>query len=305
MAESWFAARRVHEGVWRVAEPGHVNSWLVEGEDRAVLIDSGLGLLSIRRECERVTDKSVEVVNTHAHFDHIGGDREFDAIAIHEKGVKQLARATDPAMLQDYVAAIPEIARTSRELAAANREGRNFLITPDEISRELPEGFDPASWRIGPVAATRALRDGDRIDLGGGRKLEVIHTPGHTPDSICLLLEDEGFLFTGDTVNSGPLWAHQLEGDVPVFARSTAKLAEREGDVRLVCMGHHLRAIAEPAFLSEVADVFSLIVDGRLQGVPAEDDFGDAALLVESGRVMVYLPDPSRKTSGPYDEWEL
>jgi len=294
--------RQVARGVWRVAEPGHVNSWLVEGSERAALVDSGLGLFSIREVCERLTDKPVEVVNTHSHFDHIGGDHEFEQVAIHEAGVAQLARETDPAMLTEYLLSIQGMHEGSVELAEMDRGQFAFLVTPDELVRSLPEDFD-GEWRIGPVEATRALHDGDRFDLGD-RSLRVIRTQGHSPDGICLLLEDAGVLFTGDTVTSGVIWAHQVESDLPAFVGSTALLAGLEGEVSLVCMGHHLRSEAEPAFLAEVAEAFAGIASGALHGRPAEDEFGDPALLVEHGRVMVYLPDPARPRSGLFDEWE-
>jgi len=293
----WFVPRRVAEGVWRVSEPGHVNSWLVEGSDRATLVDSGLGLFSIREECERLTDKPVGVVNTHSHYDHIGGNKEFVDIAIQAEGVAQIAIPVDDEMLRSYVEMIPAMHQAFGSLATKDRELFAFLMTSDERVRDLPEDFDPTSWHIPAVEASRSLSDGDLIDLGD-RVLRAIHTPGHNPDSICLLLENEGIMFTGDTVVSGVIYAHMEDSDLEEFVRSTARLAEMESDVRLLCMGHHLRPIAEGAFLSEVADAFQGIQAGAVRTTPAEDDFGYPALLAEHGRVMVYLPDPAR----PHDE---
>lgn len=285
----WFSPRRVAEGIWRVSEPGHVNSWLVEGANRAALIDSGLGVFSIRSECERLTDKPVTVVNTHSHYDHIGGNREFDEIAIHEKGVAEIAEPQDDAMLRSYLEMIPRMQKDFASLAVTDRELFAFLMTPDERVRGLPDGFDPTSWHIPGVDASRALSDGDAIDLGD-RELRVMHTPGHNPDSVCLLLEGEGVMFTGDTVVSGVIYSHMEDSDPRAFWLSTARLAEMEGRVRLLCMGHHFRPIAEGAYLAEVAEAFAAIDAGTADVSPSEDDFGYPALLAEHGRVMVYLP---------------
>lgn len=298
----WFVPRRVADGVWRVSEPGHINSWLVEGTDKAALIDTGLGLFSIREECEKLTDKPVGVVNTHSHFDHIGGNTEFDDVAIHRDGVAEIATSGDDAMLRRYLEMMPRMHEESRSLALKDRESFSFLMTPDELVRELPGDCDLDSWHIPAVEASRSLSDGDAVDLGD-RVLRVTHTPGHNPDSICLLLEDEGIMFTGDTVVSGVIVAHMEDSDLDAFVRSTARLAEMEGDVRLLCMGHHLRPVAEAAFLSEVAEAFAAIAAGETVAVPAEDDFGYPALLVEHGRVMVYLRDEARAPSGePTDQ---
>src|SRR5215475_9611505 len=63
-----------------------------------------------------------------------------------------------------------------------------------------------STWSYRPTTATRTLRDGDQVELGG-RDLTVLHTPGHPPDSICLLDERNGVLFGGDTINTGPIYA--------------------------------------------------------------------------------------------------
>ena len=72
-ATGWFATRELERGVWLVAEPVHVNCFLVAGRERAVLIDSGLGIADIRPIVESLTDLDVMVANTHHHWDHVGG----------------------------------------------------------------------------------------------------------------------------------------------------------------------------------------------------------------------------------------
>src|SRR5437879_7553909 len=187
VSESWFATRELPGGVFLVAEPGHVNSFLVVGAERAALVDSGLGIASIRTAVTALTDRPVVVVNTHHHFDHVGGNAEFGERAIHELGAGPLAEPVPAAHLDAYVS----FARDLSASVAAYREvdERFFSFLSDEtIPRRLPDGFDPGSWVIEPPPPGRLLREGDQVDLGG-RSLHVIHTPGHTPDSICLLDE--------------------------------------------------------------------------------------------------------------------
>src|SRR4051812_2996775 len=192
-AAAWFYTRRVGKGVWLIAEPQHVYTWLVEGNDRAVILDSGMGILPIRPVAERLTSKPISVVNTHYHFDHIGGDWGFDDIAIHEIGAPLIEQEVPRELLDVY------LDYRERPLAAAGQVGpldreSFWLMTPESRPRPWPAGWDPAAWAIRPVKATSTLVDGDRIDLGG-RELTVIHAPGHSPDGICLLDERDGFLF--------------------------------------------------------------------------------------------------------------
>jgi glyoxylase-like metal-dependent hydrolase (beta-lactamase superfamily II) len=285
---SWFRTRELHPGVWLVAEPSHVNSWLVAGDDRAVLLDTGLGIVPIRPVAEALTDRPVSVLNTHAHFDHIGGNHEFEEIAIHELGAAPLEHEPPSALLADYVA------YTRRLLAVADayrRTDRAFLhlLSPDSDPRPFPEEFDPANWRILASHPTRTLRDGDTVDLGG-RTLAVLHTPGHSPDSISLLDEHAGLLFAGDTINTGPIYAQLPDSDLAEFAASTRRLADLRHDVRSVLVHHFGRVAVEPAFLTSVAEAFEQLCTAPQLSVEATDCLGRDVREVRFAGFSVLLP---------------
>lgn len=265
---SWFHARPVARDVWLVAEPGHVNSWLVAGRDRAVLVDTGLGIAPIRPVAAGLTDRPLDVVHTHAHFDHVGGDAEFARVAIHPAGVAELRAGTDPAERARY------LGHARRMLAAVGRYralDREFfhLLCADSDPRPLPPDVD-ATWAPGPAPEPATLDEGDVVDLGG-RRLRVLHTPGHTPDSVCFLDEHAGLLFAGDTINTGPIYAQAPEADLAAFAASTARLADLADDVHLVLMAHFGRGVAEGHYLREVADAFARLRAGDAVVRPARD----------------------------------
>jgi glyoxylase-like metal-dependent hydrolase (beta-lactamase superfamily II) len=285
---SWFQTRQLHAGVWLVAEPSHVNTWLVAGRERAVLLDTGLGIAPIRPAAEALTDRPVSVLNTHAHFDHIGGNHEFDEIAIHELGAPALEQEVPPALLADY------LDYTRRLLAAAHDYRRTdralfHLLSPDSNPRPLPEGFEPASWRIPASRATRTLRDGERVDLGG-RELTVLHTPGHSPDSICLLDERDGLLFAADTISTGPIYAQLPDSDLGAFAASTRRLAALVPELRSVLVHHFGRITVEPSFLTAVADAFETVCAGERPSAAATDCLGRDVREVRFGGFSILLP---------------
>jgi glyoxylase-like metal-dependent hydrolase (beta-lactamase superfamily II) len=285
---SWFQTRELHPGVWLVAEPSHVNSWLVAGDDRAVLLDTGLGIAPIRPVAEALTDRPVSVLNTHAHFDHIGGNHEFEEIVIHELGAPRLEQEVSPDLLAEYVR------YTHRLLAAADDYRRTdgdlfHLLTPDSDPRPLPEGFDAAGWRIPASRATGTLRDGDRVDLGG-RELTVLHTPGHSPDSICLLDERHGLLFAADTINTGPIYAQLPDSDLEAFAASTRRLADLAPGLRSVLVHHFGRVAVEPGFLSAVAEAFETVQAEEPRGTAASDCLGRDVREVRFAGFSILLP---------------
>jgi glyoxylase-like metal-dependent hydrolase (beta-lactamase superfamily II) len=285
---SWFHTREVASGAWLVAEPGHVNSWLVEGSGSAVLIDSGLGIAPIRPVVEALSHRPLRVVNTHHHFDHVGGNHEFSDISIHHLGADLLDLAPPPEVISAYL----RYTRALLEAAGARREDDRaylHLLTADADPRPLPPGLDESNWRILPTRATRLLSDGDRLALGE-RALTVLHTPGHSADSICLLDEREGLLFAGDTINTGPIYAQFPDADLDLLARSARRLAELESEIRLVFVSHFGRAVADPRLLGEVADGMEAIAGGDAVLSPARDCLGAKVQEARFSRFSVLLP---------------
>src|SRR4051794_18204787 len=255
---AWFDVRLLAPDVFLIAEPGHVNSFIVVGDDRAVLLDTGLGVSDIRAVAEGLAGKPLSVVNSHYHFDHSGGNRLFENIAIHRIGAELLAQPAPEGLAEGYMAYTQRLIEAWQGYKQLD-DAYFHLVTADTLVRPLPEGFDPAGYEIVPTKATRLLEDGDEIDLGG-RVLRVLHTPGHSPDSICLFDERNGLLFGGDTINTGPIYAQLEDSDIEAFARSTRRLAGLRDSVSRLFVCHFMRVDNPPALLTEIADGFERLL---------------------------------------------
>jgi glyoxylase-like metal-dependent hydrolase (beta-lactamase superfamily II) len=107
MVTEWFVVRQVTRDLWMVAEPGHVVSWLYVGSERAILVDSGTGIVPIARLVASLTDRPVTLVNTHYHFDHVGGNAGFAERLAGRRGGPYLERGTPRDLLRRYLAAFP------------------------------------------------------------------------------------------------------------------------------------------------------------------------------------------------------
>jgi glyoxylase-like metal-dependent hydrolase (beta-lactamase superfamily II) len=285
--DAWFATEAVEPGTWLVSEPGHVNCFLIEGGDRAVLVDTGLGLADIAAVARRLTDKPIAVVNTHSHSDHRGGNWRFADVAAHPLAAAALAEPVAPDYLAGYLA-------VAREQSAAYERARQaddrffHLFTATTRLRPLPPRAD--DWTVPGGPAPRPLADGERIDLGG-RELTVLHTPGHSADSLCLLDERAGLLFAGDTLITGDFWAHTPDTEIEVFAATLRRLADQlAGSLTAVYPAHTLRYRARPGLLTAAADAFAAIIDGTSAGTPGADLLRRPAIRHEFAEFTVLRP---------------
>ena len=245
----WFEVYRVRPGVFALYE-GHqaeeVISYLIVGERKALLFDTGMGIAPIRPVVEQLTKLPVTVLNSHTHYDHIGGNYEFTDIL-----------AMDTAFTRE------------RATHGYSNTVMRDEVAPGNLCGHLPKGFDPASYRARPFRITGTVHDGSVIDLGG-RKLEVISVPGHTPDSIALLDRSHRLLFTGDTFYVGPIWLFEPETDLNAYARSTARLASLAGSLDLLLPGHNTPAVS-PAYLPKLRDAAQAILKGTVKESGRED----------------------------------
>ena len=273
-----------------VAEPGHVISWLVAGSERSCLLDTGLGLADIRAAVEPVARSPVFVVNSHVHFDHVGGNELFEHTEMHRLGPEWLAHGSRPEELEAYRRVAPGMQASWERLLDADRESW-FMIGPDEILRPWPgEAIARSGWRIEPPAPTRLLDDGDRIELGD-RALRVIHTPGHAPEHIVLVDDAAGILFAQDQAYYGPHLVYEAGTDIDAFARSTRLLAdELVGQIRIVYAAHSLRPAIPPRFLIELADAAETVAAGEASLEPAQGLFGEPVLGADYGHFSILVP---------------
>ncbi|MGH2551443.1 MAG: MBL fold metallo-hydrolase, partial [Thermomicrobiales bacterium] len=195
-------------------------------------------------------------VNSHSHWDHIGGNWRFDEIAIHHLEADRLpAGVPNSRLLDDF--------------------------GPDAISGPLPDGFDRATFAIPPSHATTLLYGGELIELGG-RSLEIIHCPGHSPGGIVLLDAANGILLSTDVAYPAPLYAFGSDSDWELYKLSMRKLADLAPSLKSV-HGSHTHHTMPPAMLVAMSDAFAEIDTGR---EPDRQLFGQNEFLFDGFSVL-------------------
>ncbi|MFN3970213.1 MAG: MBL fold metallo-hydrolase [Gemmobacter sp.] len=212
----WWRIRPMGDGVTMIDEP-HIrefyrcNVWHVRGRDRDMLVDSGMGVVSLREWVPLVTERPLEAVASHTHFDHIGCHHEFPCRSCHGAEAHLLRAPT-------------------RANTFADR-----YVTDDIFTALPPDPYRSATYTVAPAPATRLLWDHDVIDLGD-RHFEVIHTPGHSPGGIALWEAATGTLISGDIIYDGELIEGTSALEQRQYEASMRRLAALP--VRVVHGGH-------------------------------------------------------------------
>ena len=232
VAERWFDRRRVGNDVTHLWEP-HIdefircNIWHVRGRDRDMLVDTGLGVVSLRDAERDLFDKELTAVATHTHFDHTGGMHEFTTRLVHEAEAESLAKANDRMVL--------EASGFDDDVLGLMKEQGYCFDRNDFLTAKPTQDFEPANHRLQPAPPTATLAEGDILDLGD-RYFEVLHLPGHSPGSIGLWDQDRGILFSGDAIYDGPLLYAMADSNIEQYIKTMERLLDLP--VEIVYAGH-------------------------------------------------------------------
>ena len=160
-----FKTEKVTDRITRIYAFNTELMYLVEGSDRAVLLDSGSGFGSLRECVTALTDKPITVLLTHGHTDHALGAAEFEDVRI------------SPLEERAYAVHSPWDFRAG-----------SGTMWPD-FHKLSPEQIIPAM----PFEKMKPLHEGEVFDLGG-ISVEVFACPGHTAGSLAILIPEERLL---------------------------------------------------------------------------------------------------------------
>lgn len=262
IADQWYRATRIDADTTLIIEPHiHVleqaNLWLVEGRDRDMILDTGMGVVPLRPFLDtlrRDPAKPIICVSSHTHIDHIGGVHEFETRLVHPAEADQMAH---PSGLHSL------FKRDMPERLLQTFLDAGYPPIGEMLIEALPfAGYDPETYRLLGAPATVLLNEGDTVDLGD-HLYEVWHLPGHSPGGIGLFERATGILFAADAIYDGPLIYDGPGMSVAAYRKTFAKL--RALPVTLVHGGH------DPSFgpdrMLEIIDAYEARWDAEAAAV--------------------------------------
>ena len=216
--------------------------YLVEGKDRAVLIDAGTRITDLDKIVASITDKPVTLLATHVHPDHVGAAGCFPEIYINPADTLYIDQ-----MMADYSGGI------------------------------------------------KFLKDGEILELGG-RQLEVIFTPAHSPGSTTFIDKNAGYGFSGDSFGSGNLLL--FTGTFSELIATCGKMKsvmEKEG-IAYLYPGHY--SGTNPETLQRINDMITLsqnVLSGNVKGDENPDNRFGLDLIVSDYGVRINYSEQALK----------
>ncbi|HPF87404.1 MAG TPA: MBL fold metallo-hydrolase [Candidatus Limiplasma sp.] len=250
----WFTIDHIADDTHIISEYRHweeTHCYLLTGTEKALLIDTGLGICNIYDEVVKLTDKPVTAVATHVHWDHIGGHRYFPDFYAHEDELNWL----------------------NGEFPLTMKQIKDMVV--DRC--DLPNGYNVDDYEFFQGMPAKVLKDNDWIDIGG-RVIQVLHTPGHSPGHMCFYEKERGYLFTGDLVYKDTLFAYYPSTDPEAYLKSIERVAALP--VKQVFPPHHSLDI-QPEILLRMRNAFrQLKAEGKLHHGSGTFKYGDFAIWI-------------------------
>jgi hydroxyacylglutathione hydrolase len=258
---SWFTVNEVGNKVWVIGDHGADNMYLVEGRDSSLLIDTGLGTADLASFVKKLSSKPLIVVNTHGHPDHAGSNYQFEKVYLD--------------------AADSSAARQCNRPEARAGSSKNMLQGNAPSESELFKG-KPFNTKLIPVS------DGHIFNLGG-RRIQVMATPGHTPGGICLLDINNKLLFSGDN-NNVLVWLF-LQNCLPLheYLVTLEKQIKRLSEFTTLLPGHG--PLMQSDFINDQVACIKGILDGTLERKPYKSFAGNSMVSTYGRASVAFNPD--------------
>jgi glyoxylase-like metal-dependent hydrolase (beta-lactamase superfamily II) len=257
----WFKSKKINEHVWQIADGEIDNIYLIEGRDSALLIDTGIGAADLNSFIKTLTRRPLIIINTHSHPDHSGSNYQFKKVNAHPDDFNML------------------------RFFGTNQMRKN--ITKNMMRNPLPDSLQYITSDTLYYPPLRPVRDGHIIDLGD-RKIEVVHVPGHTPGSICLLDHRDKVLYTGDNDNT-LVWLHPQDAlPLETYLQSLKKLQAREKEFHTLYPGHG--EPIEKSFIGEQIICAEQIIAGKCEGKPYDSFVGKGLVCGYKRAQIAYDP---------------
>ena len=205
--EKTFRNEKISDHIYRIIDCTSVACYLVIGDSKAALIDTGNGLGNLREYTQSLTDKKIIVILTHGHLDHMGGAGLFDEVHMSHLDLPVFKKHSDIGF----------------RVSDTNKQCKSDLAEEDFVPVYKGEIID--------------IEDHEVFDLGGIH-VEMISVPGHTPGMMCALIKEEKTIIFGDACGEAVLLFDEYSSSVKKYRESLISLKRYESQYYVILRNH-------------------------------------------------------------------
>ena len=256
----FYQFEKIHPRITRIWDVSRTAIYLIEGSERALLVDTGVGAGSLKTAVESITTKPVTVLLTHGHVDHAMGAGEFDTAYMHSADAELYLDHSQLPVRMGYVQGAVHQGGDAELIAKVQRS--------DYLSVKAVEDFLPLEW-------------GTTFSLGD-ISVEAIAAPGHTPGSTAVLIPEERILILGDACNA---FTFLFDASCPSVAQYREMLltlqAETAGKYDR-CLFSHGMGEGTVDMIANVIAVCDDILAGKVDNMPFRGFNGEPAFIAKA-----------------------
>lgn len=237
----YYQVETVNNHVLAIKSLGGEFVYLILGENRALLIDTFVGIGNLKQFVNKLTDLPITVALSHGHVDHAMGAPEFEEVYLNPLDLPIYKKMCDIETRLNYLEmTLP---------CSLNDDIKKTLLKPE------------------PDYPFKTLKDGQVFDLGG-LHVSSYAFPGHTPGMMAFLIEEEGILIVGDACNNGTFLFDEDASDVESYQKSVRSIKEHlEGKYDRVFISHQYIEVSAD-ILDNMLEVCQSILDGDADDLP-------------------------------------
>lgn len=240
-----FQVQKMDQHLFQFTDIAGTYSFLIIGDRKAALLDTGVGCGSLLEQIRRLTDLPVEVFITHGHVDHAMGAGEFQDVWM---------SPLDEAIYREH----------------SGTETRLDYIESCAWAGESPQVTEKDLKPVKPFEQFHSLSSGDTFDLGG-ITLEIHEGTGHTPGCVTVLIPELRTLLLGDACNEFTFLFDESCSTVAEYREMLLRLdraTRGRYDRVLVC--HGPSCLAPVGLLNNVIAVCDDVLIGNADAVPIQ-----------------------------------
>ncbi|MGI5887956.1 MAG: MBL fold metallo-hydrolase [Oscillospiraceae bacterium] len=246
-----FTSEKVTDHITRIRAPKTELMYLVEGKEKAALIDTGCGFGSLAAYVKTLTEKPVVVLITHGHLDHAMGSIEFKDVYMNLEDEYIYKENSDKEVRLRWLNSPP--------------------VLPDF---EQEDFLDPA-----PLSHYKDMQEGDHFDLGG-INIDIYSCPGHTLGSVVMLMREERVLLTGDACNSFCFMFGDYSTSIEQYKRNLEKLLPKVQGKYDRVLSSHATGDLSVSVIEESIEVCDDLLEGKGAGLEFHFN-GETAYIAE------------------------